>query len=41
MGTSMDVAITICFKMRDWQLLSTYNGGVVCDFVGNEYVLYI
>jgi hypothetical protein len=20
--------------------LSIYNGGVVCDFVGNEYILY-
>jgi hypothetical protein len=31
---------SICFKMRDrLLLLSIYNGVVVFDFVGNEYLL--
>ena len=37
----MDIVITICFKMREQLLLiSTYNGEVVCDIDGSEYIWY-
>ena len=40
-SSSMDIAISICYKeMRDMLLFSIYNGVVVCDYVGNEYLLY-
>jgi hypothetical protein len=32
--------ITICFKIRDQLPLNIYNGGVVCDIDGSEYLWY-
>jgi hypothetical protein len=34
-------AMCICFKMRDMLLSSIYNGVVVCDSVGNDWLLSI
>jgi hypothetical protein len=44
MCSSMDIAI-ICFKIRDMLIFSIYKNGVVvvvvvCDSIGNEYLLY-